>query len=181
MPTNRKKEAPKVKQKTLTLDVLPIRDISEEGFYLTQDNKIIDIYQIRCKSIKQASDFEIESQINQLAYFFRRYNKDFKIIAMCYPTNTTIQQNYLQQKILDNPNERHVYFLQQKLFALEYLELQRTDKEFYIMMFADNRKQFQELRELLFEKSSLAILSVSSEKKNNLIFKINNMNSKIKI
>ncbi len=189
MSTNRKQKIkkikkskpPKIKQKNLTLDVIPMRNISEEGYYITKENTIIDLYQIKCKSITQASDAEIENQISQLAYFYRRYSKDFKIIAMCYPTNTIVQQKFLQKKVLDNANENQVYFLQQKLYALEFLEANRTDKEFYIMLFADNQKQLRELKELLFSKSSLTIISINEEKKNNLIFKINNMNSRIKI
>lgn len=176
-----KEVKPKIKQKALTLDIIPIRDISDENYYITKDNKIIDLFQIKCKSITQASDYEIESQISQLAYFFRRYSNDLKIFAMCYPTNTTVQQKYLQQKVLNSANENHVYFLQQKLYALEFLEENRTDKEFYIMLFADNQKQLREQKELLFTKSSLSIVTIPIEKKNNLFFKINNMNSKIRI
>lgn len=180
--TNKKKRnetSPKIKQKNLILDIIPIRD-TKDGYYITNTG-IIDLYQIKCKSISQASDFEIANQINRLAYFFRRYTRDFKIVAMCYPTNTSLQRDYLNHKILDCKNDKHINFLQQKLYALEFLEENRTDKEFYLMIFAADKKQHQELKELVWMQSSLSIMEIPIEKKNQLIFKLNNQNSKIRL
>lgn len=163
------------------LDSFPIRDYdSHNDYFITDDNQIIDILQVRGKSLYNSSDSEIESQIEILAYFNRRYKTDIKFLGMNYPTNTKNQQAFLTYKQNQPELEKYEEIINAKLEMLQYLEQNTTDREAFIMIFAKNENHYSELYTLL-KRSGFRVDSMSREKKENIIFQLNNMNKMVKI
>lgn len=161
------------------LDVFPIRDYQDD-YFLTDENQIIDVFQIRGKSFYNSSDAEIDAMVEALAYFFRLYKADFKFIGMNYPTNTKNQQAFLTMKQKMPELEKYEELINEKIAALQYLEQNTTDREAFIMIFAKNENHYSTLCNLL-NRSGLHIEKISKEKKDNIIFQLNNMNKKVKI
>lgn len=175
-----KDSKPKKIQITRTLlDVFPIRDY-KDNFYLTDDNQIIDIFQIRGKSFYNSSDEEIETMVENLAYFYRLHKADFKFIGMNYPTNTKSQQAFLTMKQQQPELEKYEELINEKIAQLQYLEQNTTDREAFIMIFAKNENHYETLCHIL-TRSCLHVEQISKEKKDNIIFQLNNMNKKVKI
>ncbi|WP_283606923.1 hypothetical protein [Faecalispora anaeroviscerum] len=168
-----------IKIKRMLLDVFPIRD-SQYDYFLSENYQIIDIFQIRGKSYYNASVAEIEAMVDRLAYFFRRYKNDLKLIGMNYPTNTQNQQAFLTYKLQQPELQKYEAMLNEKIAILQYLEKNTTDREAFIMIFAKNENHYNELCDLL-ARSELYVDQISQEKKENIIFQLNNMNKKVKI
>ncbi|WP_313294433.1 hypothetical protein [Faecalispora jeddahensis] len=169
----------KIKITRMLLDVFPIRD-NQEQYFLTEDNQIIDIFQIRGKSYYNASDTEIEIMVDRLSNFFRLYKNDIKIIGMNYPTNTRNQQAFLTYKLQQPELQKYEVILNEKIATLQYLENSTTDREAFIMLFARDEKHYQILCDLI-DRSVLQVEEISMEKKANIIFQLNNMNKRVKI
>ena len=172
-----KKKKPKITR--TVLDVFPIRDY-QEPFYLTDDNQLIDIFQIRGKSYYNASDEEVNSMVDTSAAFYRIYKPDLKFISLNYPTNTRQQQAFLAYKLQQPGLEKFRDLINEKLSALQYLEDNTTDREAFVMVFARNENHYETLRRLL-DRSGLNIVPVSKEKKDNIIFQLNNMCKKVRV
>lgn len=169
---------PKIKITRTLLDVFPIRDYQD--YFLTEDNQIIDVFQIRGKSYYNASDTEIEIMVDRLAYFYRLYKNDIKIIGMNYPTNTRNQQAFLTYKLQQPELQKYEAILNEKIATLQYLENSTTDREAFIMIFARDEKHYRILCDLL-DRSGLHVEQIPREKKENIIFQLNNMNKRVKI
>lgn len=161
------------------LDVFPIRDY-QNNYFLTDDNQIIDIFQIRGKSYYNASDEEIEAMVETLSVFFRLYKADLKFIGMNYPTNTKNQQAFLTFKQQQPGLEKYEKIINEKLATLQYLEEKTTDREAFLMIFAKNDNHYDTLCNLI-NRSGLHAISIDREKKENIIFQLNNMNKQMKI
>lgn len=174
-----KKPTKKIRITGELLDVFPIRDY-HNNFFLTDDNQIIDLFQIRGKSYFSATDEEIEAMVNTLASFYRLYKNDLKFIGMNYPTNTKNQQAFLTYKLEQPGLEKYQDIINEKIATLQYLENNTTDREAFIMIFAKNENHYDTLCNLLV-RSGLLIEQITAEKKENIIFQLNNMNKRLKI
>lgn len=162
------------------LSVFPIRDY-QDGFFLTDDNRIIDLFQIQGRSYFDASDEEIETLVNNFAKMLRTYSADMKFIGMNYPTNTKLQQAFLSYKLKQPELEKYEDILREKLEALQALERTTTDREAFLMVFANNKNQYDSLCRVLSKIGSFSVKPISREKKENIIFQLNNMNKCVKI
>lgn len=160
------------------LDCFPIRNY-KDSFFILQDEKILDIFQIQGKSLLRASDSEVEAKIHELMLFYRNYEADFKLVAMNYPSNTTEQQAFLQKK-LKSVSELHRKMLEEKLYTLSFLEEHCTDRETYFFLFAKDHAEYLDLKEKLFSTKALQFCELSQEKKCNIMHSLNNQHKKIK-
>lgn len=177
---NQRRLRPQKVQITRTLlDVFPIRDY-QDNYFITDDSQIIDIFQIKGKSYYNSSDAEIEAMVENLAYFFRIYKADLKFIGMNYPTNTKNQQAFLTMMQQKPELQKYEELINEKLATLQYLEQNTTNREAFIMIFAKNENHYYNLVNLL-NRSGLHIEQITKEKKENIIFQLNNMNKKVKI
>ena len=164
------------------LSVFPIRDYLEsEEYFLTGDKTIINLFQIQGKSYYDASDDEIENLVSSNARLLQRLADDIKIISMNYPTNTQKQQEYITY-MLNNPGlEPYAELLTEKLESLKALEQDTTDRQAFLMVFAKDKGRYQEITRLLSGNSYFVVRPISREKKENIIFQLNNMNKRVKV
>lgn len=163
------------------LDLLPFAyyDTSND-FYVLDDNSCINLYQIITKDLANASDDEKEMDCLRFAKFYKMYLPDIKIIIMNYPCNTQSQQAYIRHKLEVRKNPVHRKWLDIALRELQYLESHATAREFYLLIFADDTTLFQkqelQLQTLLNSSSVPMIEKISKEKKEAILYKLNNKN-----
>ena len=164
------------------LSVFPIRDYLEsEGYFLTGDKTIINLFQIQGKSYYDASDDEIENLVYSNARLLQRLADDIKIISMNYPTNTKKQQEYITYMLNKPELEQYTELLTEKLESLIALEQGTTDRQAFLMVFAKDKGRYQEITRLLAGNSYFVVRPISREKKENIIFQLNNMNKRVKV
>ena len=126
------------------LSVFPIRDYLEsEGYFLTCDKTIINLFQIQGKSYYDASDDEIENLVSSNARLLQRLDDDIKIISMNYPTNTKKQQEYITYMLSKPELERYTEMLTEKLESLQALEQDSTDRQAFLMVFAKDKGRYE--------------------------------------
>ena len=159
---------------------LNIIDVDDNDRFITKTG-VFDIYQINTKDIYAFSETDKNINIFSFISFIRAITNDFKIITMKFPVNTEVQQDFLRKKIEKCNNEIHKSFLIEKLEELEYLEENRFNKEFYLMNFY-NRDDEIELQEKKLNATSnvgVNLKKLDLDKKIRILYKLNNMNSKL--
>lgn len=179
-PEARKKRRERVKASIA--DIIPIRDMTEEGSFELQDNQgYMDVMQLQSKDIYSPSTQETEFDIMMMAKFFQSYAHDIKIMSMNFPVNMKKQLDAINYKIAQNKDPLYEQFLLKKREELQFLETHRTNREFYLYIYAASLKQLSEYRQNCRRYLSRVapLIELSDEKKLDLIYKLHNQNSKL--
>lgn len=163
-----------------TKELLGFIDVLEDDT-IKMKNGYIDIYQIDSKDIYSFSEEEAKLHVYNYISFLRGYPYDFKLISMNFPVNTGKQQEFLREKLKGCKNETYSKFLSEELKRLIYLEENRQNKEFYIMIFVNETEDREVIKRTLFRSQSVAVkfMPLEIEKKLKILFKINNPNTKL--
>lgn len=173
------KELRKEDKKVLksTKELLPILDIDEEGIFITK-NGYLSIYQIETKDIYAFNEYETKIHIYNFVAFLRNYVDDIKLVCMNFPVNTTKQQEFIQKKIKESTKEVYRNFLNEKLEQFVFLEEHRNNKEYFIVVFSKDR---EEVKNTIYKNQSRALIfrNIDIEKKIKILFKLNNLNTKL--
>lgn len=172
-----KKEDKKIKKNIA--DLLPLEDINDNDSIKAKEG-IIDIYQIPSFDISSMNIYEAKNGILAFTKLLKMYKSNIKVIAMNFPTNTQVQKDFIRRKINSCDDEVRSEWLQKEYRRLEAIEALRSDREYYCMIFAEDEKDFENKKELLMRCSkNLGLMKIDREKKLKIIYKLNNMNSKI--
>ena len=176
------KEIRKENRKVLvtTKELLPFIDVDDDDSIITKKG-YIDIFQIDSKDIYSLNEIERKMHIYNFVSFLRGYVYDCKLISMKFPVNTLKQQRFLEKKIKECNNEIYNNLLKEKLEQLIFLEENRQNKEFFIMIFIKDTDNKEEIKGLLLRNQNIAIQlkPLDIEKKLKILFKLNNPNTKL--
>ena len=130
-----KKEDKKTALETKSInDIIPIVD-TFKGCFKLKDGTFMDIVQVKCKDLVNASESDVNFDMYSLTKLYRAYTDDLKIISLNFPTNTKSQQIYFQHKINHTANPLLKNILNEKYEKLVDDELHSTNREHYIMYF----------------------------------------------
>ena len=159
--------------------MLPFLDITKT--YILQKDEVMDIIEIEGKDILSLTQNELERDINIFHTFYKTVNIDTKLVSMNFPVNAQKQKDYIQYKINKTDNQIYKVFLQDKKNELEYLEKNRTNKEYYLFLFAPSVEVLKSVKNTVNRTISNALntRSLTREKKKLILYKLNNKNSKI--
>lgn len=172
-----KKENKKI-QKNI-LDLLPLEDINDNDTIRTNYG-IIEFYQIPSFDISSMNIYEAKGGILAFTKLLKMYKDNLKIIAMNFPTNTQVQKDFIKRKINSCDNEIRREWLEKEYRRFEAIEVLRSDREYYCMIFSDDKKDFENKKDLVLRCSkNLGLIKIDREKKLKIMYKLNNMNSKI--
>ncbi|MCB2309252.1 hypothetical protein LGL08_22195 [Clostridium estertheticum] len=175
-----KKEKEKIKQiPSKVTDVLPFLDIKND--YIIQKDEVMDIIEIEGKDILSLTVNELERDINIFHTFYKTVKIDTKLVSMNFPVNAQKQKDYIDYKISKTNNQIYKVFLKDKKNELEYLEKNRTNKEYYLFLFAPSIEILKAVKKTVNRTISNALntRSLTIEKKKLILYKLNNKNSKI--
>lgn len=204
------KELKKENKKVLlsTKEFLKFKDVDEENKFIMENGKI-DIFQIESIDVYSLSEVERKIYIYNFISFLRTYIYEFKIICMNFPVNTYSQQEFLKhrlsilsesfskldEKISNSEDEsirsslirekslleKREHLLNEQLEQLIFLENNRQNKEFYLMIFIKDSDNEYEIMNLLKRSQNLAVKlrEIDLEKKLKILFKINNPNTRL--
>lgn len=164
---------------TKVTEVLPFIDINDNHIILKDG--IMDILEIEGKDILSLTDIDLERDINIFHTFYKMISTDIKIVAMNFPVDTTIQKNYIDYKISKTKNNIYKSFLRDKKDELVFLEKHRTNKEYYLFLYAPNIQVLDSVRGNVSRTltNALNVKELSLEKKQCILFKLCNKTSKI--
>ena len=163
-------------------EILPIQDMTEEGsFHLQGEMGYMDVMQLQSKDIYSPSTQETEYDIMKMAKFFQSYAPDIKIVSMNFPVNMKKQLDAINYKIAQNKAPLYERFLIRKREELQFLETYRTNREFYLFIYATSLKQLAEYRNNCrrYLGRVAPTMELTDEKKLDLLYKLYNQNSKL--
>lgn len=179
---NKKKKAkkdkkPKVLRQTPAL--LPFLQRHEE--YVLLKNGVMEIFQVESKDLYTRNDEDLQFLLLALTRFYRSYYESIKFIAMNFPSNTESQRNYWNKKLKNTDDPVRVQFINRKLFELDFLERERTNREFFLFIYADNEQQLDERKKQVVRSMQQAfpLQKLSVDKKEDVLFMLNNQNTKL--
>ena len=163
-----------------TRKVLPFIDIDEDDVFITKQG-YLDIYQINTRDTSNLSDDERKVYVYSFIAFLRNFVEDFKIIIMNFPVNTVKQQEYIEGRIADCKNEIFINYLEEELEKLRFMEKHRNNKEFFLMVFMKNKNEKDNMTKKveLVQNIAVPLRQLDLEKKIKILFKLNNMNTKL--
>ena len=183
---NRKKENKDQPEKTSKsiLETIPIvRYMPDYQCYLLKDKTYMDIVQIRTKDLNSIDADERSYDMGRITKLLRMLGSDCKIIALNYPCNTQEQQRYLAHKIQDTHNKQYQYWLEKSRKELEWLEKNKTFREYYLMFFSDTLEMQQKNLNVILESLGTGVeglaIAIDAKKKHNILFKLSNQSSVI--
>ncbi len=163
-----------------TLELLPFVCFDKDIFYM-KDKSYMDIFQITTKDLIAAPDSDVEFDMLQFEKFYKMYAFDCKIIGINFPTDTSRQQQYYQHRISLTENPVFRDFLNRKYEELVDINLNYTDREYYLMVFAENYEKYLEAKNII--KVTLMytglVKEISSERKIKVITKLSNKSTSI--
>lgn len=182
---NKKKSDDNLKQPSVEREVeklLPIRFYDTENECFVRENgTILDMLKINTKDLLNASEAEKNWDNMKFSKLYRTYSGDLKIVALNFPCNTSVQQEYWRNKLSKTANPVLKEMQRERLFQLEWLEKNSTTREFYLFYFSKDIEEHV--------KNRLSILSIlatgvdgvveemSKEKKIQILYKMNNKSS----
>lgn len=121
--------------------LIPIKCIEDDKFKM-QDDSYMDIVQIVTKDLNSASESDLEALIAAWARMYRTNGFDMKLVSLNTPTDTRGQQHYIQKKIAQNKVPIYDYILREMETQLENVQETRTDRQYYILLFAESQDDY---------------------------------------
>lgn len=168
------------------LEVFPVRSWKstsregQKGYFLLEDDTILDIFQITGRSYLHASQEEFRRKVESDTFFYRQYRADFKIVSMNYPTMLTQQKEYLLSCADKQPIGPIRDTLLRKADTLDWLETNTTDRQFFFFLYAADEHQYKDLITLI-SRSSMTLQAISRGKKESILWQLNNPNKQLHI
>ncbi len=164
-------------------DIVPIIDIVEYDFFEMRNGEYMEIVQVTSKDIYSLNESDKDNDIFSLAYLFQAYIPDIKLVPLHTPVNLELQKNNIIRNIRKCKEPAYIPFLEKKLAEIEFIEENRTNKEYFFYLYADSIKNLLE-RKSQFKKlfgQSNPIIELDLDKKLNVLYQLSNINSKPKI
>lgn len=166
------------------LETIPIiRYMPDYQCYLLKNKTYMDIIQIRTKDLNSIDMDERSFEKGQIMKLLRMMGSDCKIIALNYPCNTQEQQRFLVYKIQTTHNKQFQYWLEKSRKELEWLEKNKTFREYYLMFFSESleihQKNLNVILESLGSDAYGLAIPIDAKKKHNILFKLSNQTSVI--
>ena len=170
----------KIKIKSNFGQITPILDMTENDFFYMRNGEYLEILQLDSKDIYSLNESELNHDIQQLEMFFSVLVRDIKILPLNVPLNLEKQKDNMYRCLEHATKESYIATIKRRINELEKLEKIRTNREYFILLYADTEKKLREIinqgRAILSSTNPLS--EISREKKLNIFFQLNNMNTK---
>ena len=164
-------------------DIIPIIDIAEFDFFEMRNGEYMEIIQVTSKDIYSLNESDKDNDIFSLAYLFQAYIPDIKLVPLHTPVNLELQKNNIIRNIRKCKESAYIPHLETKLAELEFIERNRTNKEYFFFLYGESVRNLQErktqMRKLLGRSNPVIELDLT--KKINVLYQLSNLNSKPKI
>lgn len=178
-PSERYQKKKKVRMLRQTPYILPFLRLEADCIYLK--NGVMDMFQIETKDLYSLNDEEIYNLIAFEARFLRSYSDSFKEVSLNFPANTDKQIEYWTKKREKTSDPFRLKLIDRKLFELDFIATERSNREFIMFIYAENEQQLAEKKKQMIrsKQSSFPLKPLSKEKKQDILYLMLNQNSKL--
>lgn len=161
-------------------DIAPIVDVTDTDFFEMRNGEMMEILQLTSKDIYSLNESDKDNDIYALAHFFQAYLPSVKFVPLNTPVNLEIPKRNVMRDIRRNRNPYFLPHLEKKLKDLEFLENNRTDREYFLFIYGNDERALLENRahaKKLMARSN-PIIELTLEKKISILYQLANLNSK---
>ena len=165
------------------LDILPYKQIMDDGQALIvgTDNSYYQIFQIVTHALNLSNQEEKNRLMMRFANFNRLMDSDYKIISTLFHIDNSKQKRYWTEKINQAQNTEQRKYAMEQLLVLSRVEDDPSQKnqEHFLVINAETVEDMRNLVETLYRSHNGMIepQPLSFEKKEQLIFRLNNQNT----
>lgn len=153
---------------------------TEEEAFIKYKLGYFEVLQLKSYNLFGMSADEAYGLIESYGDLARLYVPPFKVILMHFPVQTGEQQSYYKELLKQTTIQTHRVILNKKLSEHEFIENNRYDKEYYVMIFGYSLEVLRSnLQEFYNYKGSIKLLDVRKSKKQDIMFQLNNLGAKI--
>lgn len=160
------------------LEIVPIRELSENGFYHMDDGTYMELLQIQSKDLINSSEDEVEFDCLKFAKLYRLYSEPLKIVSLNFPCDYGKQKRFLEYKIKNTKNTIFKEMLSKKLNELIWLENHNTIREYFFCLFSDSEEMMEKNIRTMFSVLGSGrgglVEKISAEKKKEILFRLMN-------
>lgn len=166
------------------VELIPIKyyDSSLDA-YVLNNGWYMNFLKINTKDIYSASDDEQNWDNMKFTKLYQTFPGELKYICLNFPTNTMEQQEYWKHKIEITANPSMKKRQQERLYQLEWLQINSTKREFYMVYFTPGieelKKATLDIMAIMGQGRDGLIEIISQTKKHQVLFKIANKCSQI--
>ncbi|UNT53602.1 hypothetical protein [Lysinibacillus capsici] len=159
--------------------IMPFLDITED-YIVMKKGYFMDIFQITPNDLHSLTDDDITIKLLEKARFYRSSASQHKVVGLNFPANTEKQRLYWERKKERTTDPLRIRFINRKLFELEFLERERTNREFFLFIYAESAQTLEDEKKQVVRglRQSFPLQSLSIEKKQDILFMMSNQNSK---
>lgn len=175
-----KEKKPYVLRKTKEL--IPYRKIEENAIHM-EDGYFLDIMQIQTRDIEAMNETDLNILILSETKMLRSYTETYKELSLNFPANMEKQRQYWLKKKEETTNPLFLTYIDRKLFEFDFIERERTNREFFIFIFGESLNELEKNKSLMVRarQNSFPLIPLSIEKKQDVLFMLNNQNTKLSI
>lgn len=170
----------KAKVKSSFGDISPVVDITNNDFFEMRSGEYLEIIQIETKDIYSLNSSDLNDDVSNLSNFYTAFTSDIKIVPLNVPLNLEEQKDHIYRQIKKCKNQVYKALLEERLKELQALEQSRTNREYFIFLYADEEKKLLEKlhqAKMLLSRSNPPV-ELTVEKKINILFQMFNPNTK---
>lgn len=162
-----------------TPQVLPFLQIHDD--YILLKKGVMDILQIDTRDLHSLNEDDLQYLLYGKTRFLRSYYHSYKEVVLNFPSNTEKQKEYWLKKRERTDDPLRLKFIDRKLFEFDFLENERTNREFFLFIYADNRQQLEERRTFVVRgmMTSFPLKKLTKRKKQDILFLLCNQNTKL--
>lgn len=173
---NRKKKKEVIKS---TKTLLPFRN--DYNGHIQTKTGYMDILQIKTRDLRSMNDSDLEYLFIVETRFLRTYPHPFKEVTLNFPSNCDTQKRFWETKRMNTTLKVLLDFIDRKIFEFNFLENNRTNREYFIFVYADTPEALEERTNTIkkVRESSFPLIDISKQKKRDVLYLMNNQNSKV--
>lgn len=178
---NKRKKKKEKKPKVLRQTHLLLPFLSMEDNFIRTKNGVLDIMQLKTRDLGAMNQIDLDLIVAYETRMLRSYAGNYKEVVLNFPANMEKQRRFwLKRKELTTDPVR-LHAIQQKLFKFDEIERERTNREFFIFIYAEDERELEQNRHLMMKarQHSFPLVNISNEKKKDVLFLMNNQNTKL--
>ncbi|ASK61360.1 hypothetical protein CFK37_03820 [Virgibacillus phasianinus] len=169
------------KQKLLrqTPEIVPFLQIYDDHILMKEG--VMDILQIQTQNIDALNEADLNYLLLKRTQFLRSYFHSYKEVILNFPANTSPQLAYWEKKKEQTTSPIRLQYIEQKIYEFKFLERERSNREFFFFVYAEDKDALLDRKHACIQgmQRAFPVEELSREKKKQILFLLNNQNTKI--
>jgi len=160
-------------------EILPFVQIQDDHVILKHG--VMDILQIETRNIHALNDADLNYLLMNRTRFLRSYFRSYKEVILNFPANTEAQRTYWLKKRKRTSSPVRLEYIDQKLKEFDFLERERSNREFFLFVYADDNQELADRKHDAIQgmQQAFPLTELTRKKKEQILFLLNNQNTKL--